>query len=258
MIYCNLKGGLGNMMFQIAATYALALENNDKCAFKHQTPTLQGLPSRSYLNNVFSNVNFLDASKFGYGPEYIEPAFHFQKLPYMHNLRLKGYFQSEKYFAQHTEDIRSLFGPSEEISQYIREKYPVVREKTIAMHARRGDYLRFPNIHPVCGEKYYYDALESIDNYEDYNIVICSDDPEWCKNTFDESVYVITDEKDWIDMYLMSMCTHNIIANSSFSWWAAWLNMNHEEKIIIAPKRWFGSESPHNIADLMPEEWIVL
>jgi len=257
MITAKLQGGLGNMMFQIAATYALALDNDDECAFEHQVPINQGRPSISYLNNVFNNVNFLDISKFDSGPQYIEPTFHFQKLSYVPNLRLRGYFQSEKYFMHYVEEIRSLFGPAEKTCQYIREKYPVINKKTIAMHARRGDYLRLPDIHPVCGEKYYYDALEKIADHKDYNIVICSDDPEWCKNTFDDSVCVITDEKDWIDMYLMSMCTHNIIANSSFSWWSAWLNKNPGKR-VVAPKVWFGPKRPKDCHDLIPVEWTVL
>ena len=253
MITAQLKGGLGNMMFQIAATYALALDNNDTSALIHQTPINQGNPSLTYVENILSRVKFVD--KLNLISTYHEPNYHFQKLPYKDGLRLNGYFQSERYFIHRDKEVRDLFRPTEEIIKYIQAKHPfILNKKTVGVHVRKGDYLNNPNIHPTCSEQYYKDAIK---NFPDHSIIMFSDDTEWCKKVFGESVQVITGEPDWIDLYLMSMSKHNIIANSSFSWWAAWLNSNPHKK-VIAPKTWFGKNARHDTKDLYCEGWKII
>jgi hypothetical protein len=103
--------------------------------------------------------------------------------------------------------------------------------------------------------EYYNKSIEHLKDITDLFIVF-SDDIEWCKNNIkSENIIYIQDEKDYIEIYLMSLCDNNIISNSSFSWWGAWLNRN-ENKIVIGPKIWFGSEIQHNTSDILPEKWV--
>jgi hypothetical protein len=111
--------------------------------------------------------------------------------------------------------------------------------------------------HPICDIQYYQNAIDNFDN--DVIFLVFSDDINYAKKTFTENKYtIIENEKDYIDLYLMTMCKSNIIANSSFSWWGAWLNNNTNKK-VIAPKKWFGeSLKENNIKDLIPENWICI
>ena len=267
MITTQLRGGLGNHMFQIAATYALALDNNDDCAFEHAI-TIGQESTRAYINNIYSRIKFVSSdeikSKFAI-PKYYEPNFYFQQLPYKSNLHLVGYFQSEKYFNYHSKKIRALFEPTDNIIQYIYEKYTsILNGNTVSMHIRRGDYLN--SLHLVmCSEEYYQNAIK---NFTKCDIIVFSDDIEWCKVNFRDNNFIfIEGEEDYIDLYLMSMCKNNIITNSSFSWWGAWLN-NNKNKKVIAPKIWFNEGTKQywcldrnkliNTKDLYCNGWKVL
>ena len=121
------------------------------------------------------------------------------------------------------------------------------------MHVRRGDYLKFKDTHPPCSVEYYNQAISSFS--ESSIFLVISDDIEWCKENFlGDKFYFVEGNEDYIDLYLMSLCKNNIIANSSFSWWAAWLNRN-KEKIVIAPEKWFGNEVQYNTDNLLPSSW---
>tara|TARA_Y100000296_G_C5144388_1_gene242889 strand:+ start:269 stop:1030 length:762 start_codon:yes stop_codon:yes gene_type:complete len=250
-----LQGGLGNQMFQIAATSALAWRNNDDAIFdlsKHYLP-LQGRKAFNYTNNIFRSVEFSESVH----PSHIykEPHHHYEAIPYRKDVTLFGYFQSEKHFSDYSEEVKELFSPSEATKQYINEKYGELLSGEVAsIHVRRGDYLKFKNIHPTCTEEYYTQAMATLP--ENTNYMIFSDDPEWCLKNFSMKHFkVVEGEEDYVDMYLMSMCKNNIIANSSFSWWAAWLNKN-DDKIVIAPKVWFGPDGPKGDHDLLPNNWM--
>ena len=262
MITAQLMGGLGNTMFQIAACTALAADNGDICAFVHQTPGMQGSSTTTYTENILNKIKFLGVNELKLEAVYQEPNFHFNKLPYTNNMMLRGYFQSEKYFAHHTEKIREVFKPTPEIKKYVEDKYSFILDResimareTIGVHVRRGDYLELLDTHPVCEKDYYDSALGVFKGTSQYDIIFFSDDIEWCKAEFGAGAQYIEGAPDYIDLYLMSMCKHNIIANSSFSWWAAWLNTN-PWKIVVAPKKWFGPAVSHDIKDLMPDGWI--
>jgi hypothetical protein len=257
MISCFLQGGLGNQMFQIAAAVSLALDNNQPVAFdfkKHYLP-LQGRPASVYDKTVFRNI----INKQGIITERIfeESDNTYKKIPHGEGVTLSGYFQSEKYFVNHKEKIRELFAPSDEIRRYIEEKYSrhLIEEAT-SIHIRRGDYLRFKDVHPPCSSDYYVQAMSLFPKTTKYLIV--SDDPKWCSKVFKSNNYKIVEgEEDYVDLYLMSMCKNNIIANSSFSWWGAWLN-NCCDKKVVAPNKWFGSASQNNTKDLFPAAWIIV
>ncbi|MBF2056764.1 MAG: alpha-1,2-fucosyltransferase [Cyanobacterium sp. T60_A2020_053] len=114
-----------------------------------------------------------------------------------------------------------------------------------AIHIRRGDYLKYPNHHPICSLNYYAQAIQYFDNST--NFVIFSDDIDWCRHQdlFQEKRFDFwTSQRDDLDLYLMSIFPHQIIANSSFSWWASWLNI-YQNKKVIAPSLWFGQNLKH-------------
>ncbi len=248
--------GLCNQMFQVAALYSHAKDNNHEVSF----PQIKLDSFGSYNKNIFSRVQCtdIDLSNFKYCPI----PFGYHKLPVEGNIIYRGYMQSEKYFAHNRSLILDLFAPTEEVAKYINIKYSSLFDSsTLAIHVRRGDYVGLSDHHPELSTDYYIQATKyitdkvSIDNY-----VIFSDDITYCKKLFgdsDEIVY-IEREEDYIDLYLMSLCKHNIIANSTFSWWGAWLNQN-PNKIVVAPEKWFGpAKGEVDASDLIPHSWIKL
>lgn len=258
MITCNLKGGLGNQMFQIAATNALALRNNDKAVFNLDacyTP-LQGNPSNKYRDNILSKIN--NSSEFKGRVVYHEPKFSYDELPYTENLILDGYFQSDKYFNDYKEETIELFHRPENIVKTVKSfiQWWGISDKPItSVHIRRGDYLNNSDFHTPCDIEYYKKAIEKIgDSY----FIFISDDIEWVKQNFKDKNYVYsTLEDDIHDLVLMTECDNNIIANSSFSWWGAYLN-RHKDKRVLAPKKWFGPKGPQDQQDVIPMDWEIV
>jgi hypothetical protein len=254
MITSYLQGGLGNQLFQIAAALSLAKDNAAEPVFDvnmHDLPK-QGRKSKNYLKNIFRNLNFSSNLPIKY--IYHEPHFHYKKIEYAPGLCLTGYFQSEKYFKKNADYIREVFSIDKNTHAAIREKYEKDLEKNpIAVHVRRGDYLQFSDTHPPCPLEYYKLAMASFP--EATTFLLFSDDISWCKENFlQDNVVFIEKNEDIVDFYLISLCNGVILSNSSFSWWAAWLNYN-ENKRIIAPRRWFGEGVPHNTRDLIPNQW---
>lgn len=255
MISSKLAGGLGNYLFQIAAAHALSLENGDISIFDKKNVISPHKSLNSYQTNILRNLNYGD-----FTPErsYKEPSFHYQKIPYEKNLLLMGYFQSEKYFKGKEEEIRKLFSIDIQSLNRIKHKYNFLNlSDCTSLHVRRGDYLNYPTIHPTCSLEYYKKSLEII---ESKNILIFSDDISWCKENLkieNKKVFYATDNEDYIDLWLMSLCRNNITANSSFSWWGSWLNL-HEDKKIISPSTWFGSSLQHNTKDLYSNKTIII
>tara|TARA_R110002074_G_scaffold337412_1_gene508030 strand:- start:209 stop:988 length:780 start_codon:yes stop_codon:yes gene_type:complete len=258
-----LQGGLGNLLFQIAATNALAWRNNTKAVYnpdKHHLPSwpASGRFVSSYTDNIFRSVEFSNDLKMK--SLYREPHFRYAEIPYSDGLVLHGYFQSEKYFLDCTDKIRKLFSVDDKTRTYILNKYgDFLNENPTSIHIRRGDYLdpRWLNkIVPICTKEYYAQAMSKFP--KDTKYMVFSDDPEWCQKVFkSERFKVVVGEEDHIDMYIMSMCKNHIIANSTFSWWGAWLNEN-QDKIVISPKEWFAYQGPQDTQDQVPENWLIL
>lgn len=170
---------------------------------------------------------------------------------------LHGYFQTEKYFLSIENSIREDFkfkSPREDLSTRIKNE--INKESIVSIHVRRGDYVSLQNHHPLLDLGYYEMAKDIFNNA---GFVIFSDDIEWCKKQHIFKDDMIMDRtSDEIDLYLMTAFDHNIIANSSFSWWGAWLNSNYH-KIIISPKKWFGPAYHHyDMSDLYPARWIQI
>ena len=255
MISTHLQGGLGNYMFQIAAAEALAIDLGTKSVFDFNLASQVHKNIRSYQDNIFNEIN--DISGVRFQSKYSEQGFGYQDLPKTTSLYLIGYFQSEKYFKNHCTHIKSVFSATPETQDMVYRKYSDIFYGVVcSIHVRRGDYLKLQDHHPVLGMQYYNEAIDKVvaDKY-----LIFSDDIEWCKQNFigDQFIF-IEGEPDYVDMFLMSLCDHNIIANSSFSWWGAWLNSD-DDKIVVAPENWFGpAKGDINTSDLIPEKWIKI
>lgn len=267
MVYCNLKGGLGNMLFQIATTISLATEKNIEFSFPNLHNHLDYLNHDNTYNpkikhateymEIFGNFNS------------IQPTTQIKKYTYPFNFielnidtddfYIDGFFQSEKYFIKHSSEILKILGVPNSIRDIITDKYGYLLSKRLtSIHVRRGDYIRFQNHHPVQSLEYYTNSVKLLSDNTDIYVVF-SDDIEWCKENFNDinNIVYIENEKDYIELYLMSLCDNNITSNSSFSWWGAWLN-NNENKIVIGPKIWFGDAIKNNTGDLLPENWIKI
>lgn len=231
-------GRLGNMMAQCACVIGTALNHNDSYIFPHWK-----YENSFNLKNCFRG-KILPTEK------YIEPFFHFQNIEINNSTNkivdLVGYFQSYKYWEKHEDLIKSILMPINPL--------PIQRGKT-SIHIRRGDYLNFQDCHPIQTLQYYIEAMKIVPS-EKY--VIFSDDINWCKQNFVGDNFEFSEHQNEIDdlRYMISM-ENQIIANSSFSWWAAYLNTNPSKK-IIAPKNWFGSKLNHDTKDLCPSDWIRL
>jgi hypothetical protein len=167
-------------------------------------------------------------------------------------MALFGYFQSEQYFISHRDYVNELFAPPQLVEDYIIDRYfEIDFDDAVSVHVRRGDYLKFADVHPACSSDYYNLALEDIGAVN--NILVFSDDIDWCRSNLDIKNALYITEEDYIELYMMSFCRNNIIANSSFSWWAAWLG--DSDKRVIAPSVWFGPKGPQDVQDIVPERW---
>jgi len=257
-------------MFQYAAGRALSL--------RHAVPLVLDLsafdsdPKRSYALTPFvikaevvSFSRWLRLWRKVQGRYYREQSFaHDPKVSGLLPGRLlNGFFQSEKYFVDHADTIRREFSLKEPLSQkaqgYLREVESA--PNSVSVHVRRGDYVSDPKttaFHGNCSWEYYESAMRHMrERVGGVSFFFFSDEPEWLVAQQVDGV-VVTGLSSHEDMFLMSRCKHQIIANSSFSWWGAWLNKN-PDKIVIAPKRWFADEKmERQTGDLIPEGWIRL
>lgn len=234
-------GRRGNAMFQIAATIGYAKKHNDTFLFpkwKHQ--------------NEFELPNdlFVPKGKIKCSNKFHESAFTYSEIPYKPNCDLHGYFQSWKYFDHCQDYIREVFTPKD-------AEDPDLFRGICSVHVRRGDYLKFPDFHPTQDMQYYRKAMEQVPAKR---FLIFSDDVKWCERNFIGNEFIVSEPaSSAIDFKMQMACEHHIIANSSFSWWAAWLGDN-QEKVVVAPKNWFGKKlaPTHPTHDLIPPEWVIV
>lgn len=254
MISGHLIGGLGNQMFVIATTLSCALDNNTIAVFslnKH-LPAWQAKHALTYKDNIYRNLYIND--NFVHTSEVSEPFFGFFQIPFQKGMLLNGYFQSGKFFNHNKLYIQNIFEPSEKFLEKIKG-LKFLEKNTCSIHIRRGDYLKLSHIHPFPGLEYYEKAMHLI-NAEEY--IIFSDDISWCQNQdiFKDCIF-ISDFEDYEQLWLMSLCKNNIIANSSFSWWGSYLNKNNDKK-VVAPNIWFGSGTNYSAKDIYTKEMIII
>lgn len=251
------NGRLGNQMFQYAALRGIAAYHNYE--FCIPDSNFRDPWQEHQLFEAFELVN-LKHKKFLPGNYHQEPHFHYSQ-EYVEqcpdNVNIYGYFQTEKYFKNIEESIKEDFKFKKEILEPCKDAFNF--DKMISLHVRRTDYVEKSQDHPPCSLEYYKKALSQFDS--DIPVMIFSDDVYWCKNQqlFSSDRFIIS-ENTWnlIDMCLMTLCSHHIISNSSFSWWGAWLSQSEN---VIAPSRWFGNSgytASNNTKDILPERWIKL
>lgn len=258
LVSTKLMGGLGNYMFQISAAYSISKRDNKELVCDYSDNMVPHKPFSEYTDNIFRKINFSN----GIGPHTPigESGFNYHPIPNIEgNVRLNGYYQSEKYFKHIRNEILDLFDLPQSTKENINEKYKgVLKQNTCSLHVRRGDYLGLPNHHPQQPIEYYKKAVEIIGDEKTF--VIFSDDINWCRENlnFINNKFFISNNKDYEDLYLMSLCNDNIITNSTFSWWGAWLNNNLNKK-VIAPEMWFGVSNSHlDTSDLYCDKWIKI
>ncbi len=248
-----LAGGLGNMMFQVAAGYSIAKNNGHRFLMNLAHVGTLHKPPEEYYKTIFRNFHLIDKDTEFYSAEVNEFGYGDVILP-KQNIALGGYFQSYKYFQKYKSEILDLFSPPDEIIDHIRLNYPNLGN-TVALHVRRGNYVNLQDHHHNLSVEYYKNAISY---FPDSKFLVFSDDLDWCKSQFVGDQFIFVEEDDVISLYLMSHCEHNIIANSTFSWWGAWLNQS-PNKVVIYPNKWFGPKnSDFKTWDLFPPEWICL
>lgn len=268
MIVTKLQGGIGNQLFQWAYGKYLSVKyqtplyldidyymNSNKIDTKREF-SLNKFPNLEY--NILPNKNISSwSTENKYRIHTLNDNFIFHELNYDIDSHyfLNGYWQSENYFLNISDIIRQALKPNKSSIEKLESKYPIDRN-CISIHIRRTDYVTSNGYHPVQSIEYYQKALEIVGSYE--HLLVFSDDIDWCKNNlkFDKMIFVEGND-DVDDLFLMSLCNHNIIANSTFSWWGAWLNENLNKK-IVAPKKWFGPQANLNTINIYPKEWITI
>jgi hypothetical protein len=259
MIVSRIQGGLGNQMFQYAFGYNLSKKYDLKLFIDKSFYSNQGNVIRYFNLDYFEvEINDISQNKFLINRPFtiISDLNYFvdHKLNSRESYYLDGYWQSEKFFKDYTDDLRKIFKMKTTDSENFCIENNLGNSETISIHVRRGDYVGSEDYHPTQNLKYYENAIDELGTYE--KVLIFSDDMEWCKENFKFDRMIFCEGfKNVEDLMIMSQCKNNIISNSSFSWWAAYLNNNIEKK-IIAPKLWYGSKMNIETKDLVPENWI--
>jgi hypothetical protein len=293
MIVGELYGGLGNQMFQYAFFRAISLEKKipiklytsyleknkshnaldlnkifdiklDIASFKDTSATVGFFNSFFLVRKLLKYricSNFRDA-KLIYEPYY---NFWTEYSEFIHDdIFLSGYWQSPKYFERYSDTIKNDFQFCEALNLKNSEVANLIKESiSVSLHVRRGDYITNKKAfdkHGICSLDYYENSINLIlSKFPSARIFAFSDDVNWVKNFLKpkfKNLFIVDfnyGKESYNDLRLMSLCNHNIISNSTFSWWGGWLNKNTNKK-VIAPKKWFADGA--NCSDLIPEDWI--
>jgi len=242
------NGRLGNQMFQYASLKGIARQNGYSFC----------IPKSAEVNAYYDHMLFkffvMNGVSTAYGSgEMVEEQRGFRFDPNLFyacrdNVDIKGYLQSYRYFTHIRDEILSDFT--------FKKQYNIEKEYDVAIHVRRGDYVQKTEFHGLCSEKYYRDAMSLFP--DDTRFVVLSDDIEWCtaQKFFSNCQFNLNDYDE--DLYIMTNAPMgNIISNSSFSWWGAWLNQNAGRK-VVAPLHWFNPNyiPVEETQDLIPDDWM--
>jgi hypothetical protein len=286
LVVIELFGGLGNQMFQYAFGKALALKHGTSLkvelgSFTHQTSGVV----RSYALNCFKAqpevakpedtrhlfwrpTNLVEKALFRLVPPrglFQEKGFHFQgeALKVSPPRFYRGHWQSHRYFEEAEDALRADFQLRLPLSEKAEEWLSLIHtSQAVSLHVRRGDYVRDPSVnrvHGACTIDYYRRAAKMIEQrVKTPTFFVFSDDIPWAKDNLDflPRARFVEGLIECEDLALMSACLHQIIANSSFSWWGAWLNPS-TSKTVIAPKKWFQVDNL-DTRDLLPSSWLTL
>jgi hypothetical protein len=293
MIIAKLFGGLGNQMFQYAAARNLSIHHHvplklDLSWFSNQNKRTYTLGAFQ-ISEIFASSNEVNCIRFRTSNKLFQfclkilqklkvwhnPTVFYEKyispfkpsLAYTsHSMVLNGYWQSERYFEKISSIIHHDFElRSQPSSQSLKIAQQIQDCPAVSIHIRRGDYIyeqHTNKVHGTCSMQYYLNAISLIkSNVPNPHFFIFSDDPEWTKQNLEltDPMVIISHNigsKAYEDIWLMSLCRHQITANSSFSWWGAWLNKN-PKKIVCAPTPWFTADFI-DTRDLIPPSWIKI
>ncbi len=275
-ITVELSGGLGNQLFQYATARSLAINKGVDLTLdisfydvrRHRSFDLGQLPVHCGIGTTADTPRWLQkARRLGRKmlridpPEYREPHFHFD--PHLFDvstpIRLRGYFQSPKYFEEHAQTIRAELqppAPKDEESQKLSQL--IEGTEAVSLHVRRGDYVTNAKARQTfhqCSVEYYSRAMKHFDG----PFVVISDDIQWAMQNLPRTQdLVFTGQQQprstLADLWLMTQTKHHIIANSTFSWWGAWLS-SHRDGRTVAPRNWFLT-SEYSTKDLLPAKWL--
>ena len=255
-------GQLGKQMFQYSALKGIARHHGyDYMIPNHSEAVDDGIGNMLYTEllkpfDLDVKVGMLQTDQYIQEPHYEFSEELFNNCP--DNASLVGFFQSEKYFKHIGDELRKDFTfRKPHVDDY--NEISEVMDNPIAIHIRRGDFIRNYMNHHNLSLDYYEKALNKFDSNR--QVIIFSDDPQWCvkQDLFESDRFLVSEVGDpYSDLLIMSKCSDFIIANSTFSWWGAWL-CDNKDKVVICPSIWFGvNNQDKDIKDLYPEEWTVL
>lgn len=261
MITVKLLGGLGNQLFQYA--YAAQLAHRGYEVRLNKDSLVEGTHREYSLGFLGGNMPFGDPV----GPRVSESSMRFDEkyLSPEDPSTMFGYWQTEKYFYK-IEDIlrdgiqRALWPQKTTlISDAFAAAYRAIScSISIGVHVRRQDYVHLQSFHGMPPIEYYLAAVKQIQcQILPSKVFVFSDDPEWCLQNLPREWNVVGGTSKYDDLRLMSCCKHMVTANSSFSWWGAWLGDNQQGRIVVAPKQWFADPSVDS-SDIIPDRWIKL
>jgi len=262
------NGRYGNQMFQYAAMIGIATKQGLNYGVDYKKNGDSQTWDKFHTDNTYLQLAVnkpfnLSAPQVDVEyPTINEGGFNFNETLFHtgDNVKLRGYFQTVKYF-EHCQDlIRKEFTFKKEITDVSNQFLENKRDhETVSIHVRRCDYLKY-TWHGICDIQYYTKAITNHFSDKSYNFIVITDDIAWCKSTFvgNNNFSISESGNQFVDMSIMSMCDHHIIANSTFSWWGSWLNNNPNKK-IVAPATWFREHlSKQNTKDLYLSSWIIV
>ena len=282
LVTCKLMGGLGNQLFQIFTTIAYSIENkvNYILPNKYELIMANCTIRHTYWDSLLKNLQI--GNDTSYFKLYKELQFNYKKIPllkkkkritFFDTLKLQGYFQSYKYFDNYKNNIFNLI-KLDEFKNEIKLKCDQFdfNNKYISLHFRIGDFVLYPNSHSLLKLSYYKNCINYIiekTNYDKFQILYFCEQKDnelvlkkirELKNDFKNLTFIKVDDtfEDWEQMLIMSLCKHNIIANSTFSWWGAYFNTD-DDHIVCYPSKWFGSKmKDYILTDLFPSHFTLI
>ncbi len=259
MITVRLLGGMGNQMFQYA--FALVLRERGYQVQFDRSHIKYGNPHpciREYSLDVFGSHHFGEPSE----RIYSEPSLLYNE----ENLRppdpstVCGYWQTEKYYQNIESKIRAALTVEVPLSAHGEQmKDRILHSNSVMVHVRRTDFLKYMDYHGMpTMEHYYTPALGYVRSLQGATeVFVFSDDRKWCYENFSSKFHIVEGASKYEDMALMSLCKHAVIANSTFSWWGAWLGDHRVGRTVVAPRDWFATKDADS-TDIVPERWIRL
>lgn len=279
----RIMGGLGNQMFQYALYYKfmhmgietkvdISYYQNENAHNGYELEEIFEVTSAKASPKECKKMAFYKINKINrmliriyrrkafYSHIYTREAGYDKNILKLRNKYIEGYFQSEKYFEDIKDDIKSIYKFKSNYPQNVEKWLEDIKNtNAVSVHIRRGDYST-TGMRLLCNTNYYKNAIEYLKaKLENPVFYIFSNDVGWCKQNFDGEEFKIvtgnTGKNSFWDMFLMSQCKHNIIADSSFSWWSAWLNA-YKDKIIIAPEKWEAGKN--KFTNIIPETWKII